>query len=62
MTGFDIGVASGSIIGGIAANFFGYAIMFYLAAIPSALALLVYFIKRGDSFAIGQQNCSYDVD
>lgn len=50
MTAFDIGVASGSIVGGIVAEYFGYSMMFYLTAIPPALALFVNFINRGNSY------------
>jgi len=50
MTAFDIGVTLGSIIGGIVADYFGFAIMFFLTAIPPLLGLIVHFLKRGDSY------------
>lgn len=41
-TAFDIGIAFGSVLWGIIANYFGYVVMFYLNIIPPMLALLVY--------------------
>ena len=45
-TAFDIGVALGSILWGVIANYFGYATMFYLNIIPLLLALVFYLTKR----------------
>lgn len=41
-TAFDIGIAFGSVLWGIIANYFGYVVMFYLNIVPPLLALLVY--------------------
>ncbi len=45
-TAFDIGVAAGSILWGMAADAFGYEMMFNLNLIPALLALAVYFFGR----------------
>lgn len=45
-TAFDIGVALGSVLWGIIANYFGYVVMFYLNIIPPLLALLLYLTNK----------------
>ena len=45
-TGFDTGVAIGSIFWGIIANSYGYPTMFNLTIIPPLIALVIYFLKR----------------
>ncbi|MDO9534324.1 MAG: MFS transporter [Bacillota bacterium] len=44
-TGFDIGVAMGSITWGMVAAAMGYRFMFYLTIIPLVIALVVYFSR-----------------
>ena len=45
-TAYDIGIAFGSVLWEIIANYFGYVFMFYLSIIPPLLALLVYLSLR----------------
>lgn len=45
-TAFDIGVAFGSVLWGIIANYFGYVVMFYMNIFPPTLALLVYLMNN----------------
>lgn len=45
-TAVDIGIALGSVLWGIIANYFGYALMFYMTAIPLIFALLIYWFSR----------------
>ena len=45
-TGFDIGVAIGSITWGMVAAAMGYRIMFYLTIIPLVIALVIFFSRR----------------
>jgi MFS family permease len=45
-TSFDIGIAFGSVLWGIIANYFGYEYMFYLAVVPLLLAMFVYFMNK----------------
>lgn len=42
-TAFDTGVAVGSVLWGVVANWFGYPVLFALAVIPVVLALGLYF-------------------
>jgi len=52
-TAFDIGVAFGSVLWGIIANYFGYVVMFYLNIIPPILALLVYLMNKKEAKTLG---------
>lgn len=45
-TAVDIGIAVGSVLWGIVANYFGYAAMFYASVFPLIIALAIYWFSR----------------
>ena len=57
-TGFDIGVALGSVLWGMVAAAMGYKFMFNLTIIPLVLALAVYFFRiQGSSLRSSPKMC-----